>query len=755
MTPAPPTPVSREVVLVGGGHSHALALRMLGMSPWPGVQITVISDVSHAPYSGMIPGHIAGHYSWEQTHIDLRRLCGWAGARFLLARTIGLDLQSSTVLLENRPPVAFDLASINVGSTPNLESVPGAAQHATPAKPVPAFLASWDKLKSAASGRTARVLVVGAGAGGVEVALAMKARLGSALEVTLIHQGSAILPTHAPGVRKRLLAALRHAGVTVVTGEPVIEVHDSGLTLRNHSQLNADSIIWTTQASAPAWFRASGLAVDDAGFIVVDASLQSVSHDRIFAAGDCATVRHAPRPKSGVFAVRAARPLLTSLERRLAGLPPKPWRPQSRFLSLIGTGNKRAVVSRGPWAAEGAWAWRWKDRIDRAFMRKFEDLPAMDAPPPPRFLRSSLSADLERQSVMRCLGCAGKVGGSILHRVLHRLRREFPHVITPPPDRHDIIAGLDAPDDAAVIHPPAGQAVVQTTDHLSTLVSDPHLFGRIATIHSMSDILAMGATPHSALATALVPFAAEPVTEEWLFQLLSGIATELATFNALLLGGHTAEAPAHALTLTCTGLAQPDTLWQKKNLRPGDTLILTKPLGTGTLFAAAMRHHCPAHHLDTAIQSMLVSNQAAARAARSHHAHTATDITGFGLLGHLLEMLRASHLSATLNLDALPALPGAINTASLGFLSSLHTDNSLALHSLTNLPSAASHPKLPLLTDPQTSGGLLIAVPQHHSQNLLAALHSANCPDASAIGTVTPSTTHTITLQSASLTPHP
>jgi len=431
MTHAPATPVSREVVLVGGGHSHALAARRLGMTRWPGVQITLISDVSHAPYSGMIPGHIAGHYTWEETHIDLRRLCGWAGVRFILGRTIGLDLPSSRILLEDRPSVAFDLASINVGSTPEIHTVPGAAQYAIPAKPVPPFLAAWEKLKSAASQRTVRAVVVGAGAGGVEVALAMKARLGTALEITLVHQGPTILPTHATGVRRRLLTALRNANVHVVPSQPVTSVHDGGLTLQNQSQFSADTVIWTTQASAPPWLRTSGLTVDEAGFIVVNASLQSVSHDRVFAAGDCATVRQAPRPKSGVFAVRAARPLLANIERRLANLPPRPWHPQSRFLSLIGTGNERAVVSRGAWAAEGAWAWNWKDKIDRAFMRKFEDLPAMGSSPPrlPQFLRAPLAPDLERQSVMRCLGCAGKVGSSLLHRVLHKLREEFGDVL--------------------------------------------------------------------------------------------------------------------------------------------------------------------------------------------------------------------------------------------------------------------------------------------------------------------------------------
>jgi len=744
MISAPAIPIAREVVLVGGGHTHALALRMLGMRPWPGVQVTLVSEVSHAPYSGMVPGHLAGVYSWEETHIDLRRLCGWAGARFIGAQAAGLDLRNQRVLLAGRPPLAFDAASINIGSTPAQAAVPGAAEHAIPAKPVPRFLERWEALRAAAgtTGKTARVVIVGAGAGGVEVALAMKARLGSALEISLVHQGPAILSTHGPGVRRHLLAALRQHGVTVLTGQPVTAVQAEGVVLQDGWRIEAEAVFWTTQASAPAWLRASGLQVDDAGFVLVDDTLRSLSHESIFAAGDCATVAGAARPKSGVFAVRAARPLFANLERHLHGQPLRHWRPQTRFLGLISTGDGRAVASRGAWAAEGAWAWRWKDRIDRAFMRKFTDLPPMDPQlaRPSRARAAEAPSDLEQRAAMRCLGCAGKVGGSVLHRVLARLRADHGNVVSIPPDRGDIVAGLDSPDDAAVFVVPPGRSVVQTTDHLSALVADPFLFGRIAALHGMSDIVAMGAEPHSALVTALVPFAAERVTEELLGQMLGGIATELARMGALLLGGHTAEAAAPALSLACTGLADPAALWRKNGLRAGDVLLLTKPLGTGTLFAAAMRQAAQGRWIDAAIASMLVPNQAAARLARTHGATAATDVTGFGLLGHLVEMLRASGAAAHLDLDALPLLPGAADCAGQGLVSSLHADNTQALAAVENPHALTGHPHFPLLFDPQTSGGLLLAAPPAEAGALLQALRHGDAPGTAIIGAVTTAT---------------
>ena len=379
MTAAAVLPGLREVVLVGGGHSHALVVRWLARNPWPRAQVTLVSDVPHAPYSGMIPGHLAGFYSRAECHIDLRRLCDQAGVRFVGARATGLDLTGGRVLLENHPPLPFAAASLNIGSTPSVHNVPGAAEYAIPAKPVPRFLEAWENLRSLAACRPIRALIVGAGAGGVEVALAMKARLGAALALTLVHQGVSILPTYSEGVRRRLLTALHRVGVTVATGQPVTSVRADGVILRDGQHLPADTIFWTTQASAPPWIQASGLAVDTAGFIAVDASLRSLSHPHVFAAGDCAIITGASRPKSGVFAVRAAQPLFENLGRHLAGTPTRPWYPQKHFLSLIGTGRGRAVASRGPWVAEGAWAWHWKERIDRAFMRQFTDL----RPPPP------------------------------------------------------------------------------------------------------------------------------------------------------------------------------------------------------------------------------------------------------------------------------------------------------------------------------------------------------------------------------------
>ncbi len=751
---SPTIPAAKSLVFIGGGHSHALALRMLAMEPLAGVQITVVSDVAHAPYSGMLPGFIAGYYSYDEAHIDVRRLCQFAGARFVLAECIGIDVSSKKVLLKDRSALAFDAVSINTGSTPRMDNVPGADAFAIGSKPVPALLRKWDGIIAKANGKAnaeaeggskQSIAIVGGGAGGVEIALCMKRRLGDKGEVTLVHRAPEILETHNPKVRRIFSQLLNERGITVHTGEGVVEVRKGQLVCDSGRTVEADHLLWVTSASPAEWIAGSGLKTDAAGFLSVSPTLQSVSHPFVFGSGDAATIEGKPRPKSGVFAVRMAKPLLDNLRHFFNGEPLRPYRPQKEFLSLIGTANGEigeigeigeAVASRKFLAWRSPLMWQLKDWIDRRFMRKFEDLPLVpgmtETPEPATGARTDSLADevseLRRRSQMRCLGCAAKVGSGILTGALDRLRSER--------SGSPALALLDHAEDAAVFAVPGGMEMVQTVDYLPALVDDPLLFGRIATLHCFSDIFAMGARPHSALATALVPFASDTVAGETLFQLLSGVVDVLEETGAALYGGHTAEGNVLALGLTCNGFAAPGSTMEKSTPAPGHSIILTKAIGTGTLFAASMRLKARGRWIDSAIGSMSLSNLAASKILRQHHASACTDVTGFGLAGHLLEMLRPLRRIARLDLDAIPLLDGAIDTASGGILSSLHRQNSRAMHGLDTPAAIAQHPAYPLLFDPQTSGGLLAMVPVEETAQCVASLIAAGYPDTTVIGVI-------------------
>ena len=733
---APEAPVATQIVLVGGGHSHALLLRMLGMNPWEGVDVTLVSDVSMAPYSGMLPGHIAGFYSHDEVHIDLRKLCQFAQVRFIRCPVIGMDLNENRILLEGRPSVRFDYASINIGSTPDMVSIRGADRWATASKPVPALLEKWAQIVEAhGRGVTPKdIVIVGGGAGGVELALGMHKQLEGKTQVHLVHRAGQILTTHNVKVQGHFAKLLSERGIEVHVNESVVEVKEGSVLCESGTSIHSTHTFWVTQASPATWPGEAGLATDDRGFVLVSDTLQSTSHPRVFAAGDVATVEKYPRPKSGVFAVRQGGPLFDNLGAIACGEELKPFRPQKEFLSLIGTATASAVASRRWLAWESPKMWQLKDWIDRKFMEKFEIFPDMEAeaaktlPPSREVVRENDPLiDLKRRAEMRCLGCAAKVGSGVLRRTLQRIRRE---------SDNDVLSKLNDSDDAAVFPVPSGEQLVQTVDYMPALVKDPYLFGQLVAIHSLSDLWAMGARPYGVLVLAEIPFGKEAVIEENLFQMMSGVIAVLARHGAYLLGGHTAEGANLALGVTCNGFASEEVLLRKSGMQAGEALILTKPIGTGTLFAAEMRLKAKSVWINAALDHMLVDNAAAAEILSAHGATSCTDVTGFGLLGHLLEMT-PKNLGIQFEVAAVPTLAGAEETAGRGILSSIHTDNHAASEGIENPEAFVDDPKYPLLFDPQTCGGLLATVSEERANDVLKALHEAGYRQAVVIGRVT------------------
>ncbi|MBI3416789.1 MAG: selenide, water dikinase SelD [Verrucomicrobia bacterium] len=738
------TPVVKDLVLVGGGHAHVAVIKSFGMRPLPGVRVTLITKDVATPYSGMIPGHIAGHYTFDETHIDLRRLCQFASVALYHAPVSALDLAKRQVLCEGRPPVAFDILSINSGSTPQSQNVPGAREHALPIKPIHAFLRDLENIlnrESNSCNEPLRIAIVGGGAGGVELTLATQQRLRSRLanradamqrtEFHLLTDTEDILPTHNACVRAKFNRILGEHGVHVHVKHRVIEVRPGRLICADGTAVTFDELLWTTNAAAPGWFRESGLKTDADGFLAVNDRLQSLSHPFVFGAGDAVAMANHPRPKSGVFAVRQGKPLGENLRRALTCQPLRRFKPQKQFLSLISTGDQYAVASRGPWAFEGAWVWRLKDWIDRRWMRKYQELPEMPTPAPSAIAVGVADAPaLEKLTTasMRCGGCGAKVGSTVLTRVLRRLT---------PLQRGDVLVGLNSPDDATVTLIPAGQASVQTVDFFRAFIDDPYVFGRIAANHCLGDIFAMGATPQSALAIAVVPFALEPKVEEQLFQLLAGAVDMLNAHGTQLAGGHSAEGAELALGLVINGFAPLERLLRKGGLRAGDKLILTKPLGTGLLFAANMRGRAQGRWIDAALESMLQSNRDAAQCLVRHHATACTDVTGFGLFGHLLEMLQQSPETAgEVLLEKISILDGVRETIRARIFSSLQPQNLRARRKITNAAEAAKMELYPILFDPQTAGGLLAGVPSQEADACLAALRQLGYAGAEIIGAV-------------------
>jgi selenide,water dikinase len=736
------TPVVKDLVLVGGGHSHIAVLKRFGMRPMPGVRLTMICREMHTPYSGMLPGLIAGHYDYDEAHIDLGPLCRFAGARLFHDEATGLDLNGQAIECRGRPPVRYDIASFNIGSTPRTCDVPGATGNVVPVKPINQFMAHWQRMidRILARNNGVRIGVVGTGAGGVEILLAVQYRLRQMLyergrtddhvEFFLFGDTGAVLPDHSPRARRAFERELRVRRVQVLAGEAVTEVAPGRLVTARGVEFALDEILWVTAAGAAPWLAASGLRVDAQGFVAVNDALQSLSHPAVFAAGDIASVENHQRRKSGVFAVRQGRPLADNLRRALQGRPLQPFRPQQRFLSLITTGDKYAVASRGNWAMEGRAMWRWKDSIDRRFMRRYNVLPEMARTRQP-VVASGVADTAAIKEIsalaMRCGGCGAKVGSTVLDRALSQLQ---------PVRRADILIGLDAPDDAAVAAVPPGKVMVHTVDYFRAFIDDPYLFGQIAANHSLGDIFAMGGKPQSALAIATVPFGLEAKVEDQLSQLMAGALKVLNEADTALVGGHTSEGAELALGFAVNGVADRERLLRKAGMRPGDRLILTKPIGTGTLFAADMRMKAKGRWIDGALKSMVQSNHAAAQCLHDHGATACTDVTGFGLLGHLVEMARPSGVDVELHLGAIPFLDGALDTVRLGILSSLQPQNVRLRRAIRDLAAFVQDERLPLIFDPQTAGGLLASIPAGRADACLAVLKRLGYGNAAIVGTV-------------------
>jgi selenide, water dikinase len=742
------SPVLRDIVLIGGGHSHVGVLHMFAMKPMPGVRLTVICTDTDTPYSGMLPGYIAGHYSFDEVHIDLRRLAEFAGARYYRDEVVGIDRAARQVLCRKRPPVTYDALSINIGSTPQLAQVAGASEHAVPVKPIRRFNERWLALLERVCqhpGATT-IALVGAGAGGVELTLAMQYRLRNELLARgrnpddlmfhLFSAGPQILPTHNAKVRRAFESVLAERGVVVHLDAEVTQVAANSLQTASGEVLAADEIVWVTQAGGAPWLRDTGLALDEKGFIRVQDTLQTETDPLIFAAGDCAAMVDHPLEKAGVFAVRMAKPLTENLRRTIMRQRLLSYRPQQRWLALISTGDRHAVASRGNFYARGDLVWRWKDWIDRRFMRKFTELSALPMAGGPQLLEEIPLDEREKTQAisaiaMRCGGCGAKVGASVLSRALARVH---------PLERDDVLIGLHAPDDAAVVRVPPGMAVVQTVDFFRAFIDDPWVFGRIAANHALGDVFAMGAEAQTATAIATVPPGLESKVEDTVFQMMSGAVSVLNEAGCALVGGHTGEGKELALGFAINGLID-ETLskvMQKGGMQPGNVLILTKPIGTGTLFAAHARLKAAGRWIDAALDSMQVSNRAAVPCLTAHGATACTDLTGFGLLGHLVEMTRASGVDAELELAALPILDGAVDTVLAGIFSSLQPANVRLRRALHNPEAFINHPRYPLLFDPQTAGGLLASVPAESADACLAELRALGYLKAVRIGRILP-----------------
>jgi selenide, water dikinase len=710
-------PLTRDLVLLGGGHSHAIVLRRWaadrarGRSP-EGLRLILVSDGYESAYSGMVPGLMAGRYDHGACHIDLRRLAEAAGALFYCDRAIGLDPVTQRLQLANHPPLRYDWLSINSGSTPQMGQVPGTGAYAIGAKPVPLLLADWAVLLAqveAEPPRSLSIAIVGGGAGGVELALAMEAGLRpwmagpGRLRIHVIQRGPQLLPNHGAGARRRLERELTDRGILLHPSQTVTRL-DAEMTLLGPSNrvelrsrsgseaanlhLACDRVIWVTEAAAPAWLAASGLAVDDRGFIAVDDCLRSISHPTILAAGDIASQVGADCPKAGVYAVRQGRPLFENLRALIAGKSPRPYRPQSRILGLIGTGDGRAIASWG--SGVGSWSWgpngaigAWKDRIDRQFMDQF-------VAQSQGFDDTNYRLDETSNSIALNSELQARIHDRLLAFIQHSypLRIEFKFV-----------------DSVTLGWQPDRDDMTKISSLIST-ISDPLVQAELMVNHGLNSYVAAGTIPDRFEILIHLEPMSEALLEETLVQSLVGVDRAICAALQIEQPNRTIEvliAVRWAMTPGIQLWLRPPEALPSPILNPGEALILSKPLGSQALRTANPRQ----------LQPML------------------------------------SHLTQS-NGPARSVLPDAtaIAIGSAGFQSTLDRWNQAANHQgahlvirlgiliFLNREFMGQTSRRQCLTDPELSGPILFAVPVEQLAIVLKELRGAGYLDCRPIGWV-------------------
>ena len=372
---------AHHLVLIGGGHAHVQVIRALAERPEPGLTVTLVTDRPMTPYSGMLPGHVAGIYSRAEMHIDLGRLARVCGVTLIQSAATAIDRDRRQVKMEDGTVLSYETLSLNIGITPDLSAIAGAERHGIAVKPLSRFLDRLDGLLGEAEHPDGprRILVVGGGAAGFEMALALRARLRTFKATRRpfwigLAAGNGLVALLNPGVRLRVRAALARHEVTVLDDFRAMEVTADGVRAQDGRFVDANAVLISTAARAPAWLQTTGLRTDAGGFIQTSRDLVALDDPAIFAVGDCATVHEDPMPKAGVFAVRQGAALTRNLRRRVRGSHLIPHWPDRDYLTLLMTGDGSAIAGRGEWfALEGKWVWRWKDWIDRRFMRQFSD----------------------------------------------------------------------------------------------------------------------------------------------------------------------------------------------------------------------------------------------------------------------------------------------------------------------------------------------------------------------------------------------
>ena len=694
-------PITNDLVLIGGGHSHLSLIMQLSKKPLKGNRITLISNEIDTPYSGMIPGFIEGVYSWRDSHIDLYKLCMKLNVRFIHSEVTKVSALNREIFLKKRPKIKFDVLSINSGIQSNYINIKGAQKYCIPVKPISKLANNFLKEVS----KTNSIAFIGGGAASVELALGLNKRFNTInknLKISIITGKNGLLSSFPAQTQKKSLNALKEAKIKIIEKKEVIEVTRDKLIMSDNTNLSVQKSILSTNAMAPKWIKNSDMILNQDGFIIVNSSFQT-NHEYIFAAGDIADFNNENLKKTGVFAVRSGKPLAKSIKNYILNKSNFSYTFNKNYLALIGLSNGFTIATKYNFSYSSKFNNHLKKYIDQNFIKKFNNFNINKKLNFKKiFNKNQKIIDVKQ---MQCKGCAAKVS-------YDALRNSLPENITSTSE--DAIPIANYP------------SLYQSIDMISAIVSDPFILGKIAANHAISDIISVNSKVISAMMILQLPLSKSKISSRDLEQILSG-ATEI--FNLIdcpISGGHTMvgkdKDPVIGFAITGEKKIKK---YENKNgkIKINDTLILTEKIGSGIIFAGINNDIIDSYYQIEVLKQMSNGNISFGNFTEQINILSMTDITGFGLANHLLNLIKRDNGKTGLTIfpEQIPVFEGVKKAITQKVRSSLFDNNFNAAkeHIIYGRDVRLIDE---ILYDPQTVGGLAFIIPKEEKNKQLQIL---------------------------------
>ena len=690
-------PITNDLVLIGGGHSHIMLIMELSKKPIRGNRITLISNEIDTPYSGMIPGFIEGIYNWRETHIDLYKLCFKLDIRFIHSEVLEISAINKEIVLKNRPKIKFDVLSINTGIQSNNKTIKGALKYCIPVKPISKlsnnFLTEIEKNNN--------IAFIGGGPASVELALGLQKRFKnnkSNLKISIITGKNGLLSSFPPKTKKVAKQTLQNSQINVIEKVEVIEVQKDKLILSNKTKLKIDKSVLSTNAMPPKWIKKSDLFLNSNNFIIVNDKFQT-NYNYVFAAGDIVDFNNQNLGKSGVFAVKSGKPLAKSIRKFIQKEVAVPYKFNKSYLSIIGLANGLAIATKYNFTFTSRFCFLLKKFIDQKFVKKFNNLNQdnsytfINLFKIFNFITQKYHKNISAHP-MQCRGCAAKVDFNALKTTLPK------KIIT---TSEDAINVNNYPN------------LYQSVDMISSIVSDPYLLGKIAANHAISDIIAVNSKLISALMILQLPFSNSEINSRDLEQVTSGASDVFKLAGCSISGGHTMVGKDKDPVIGFSVVGEKKNVVNDKirsNLKINDVLILTEKIGSGIIFSGINNDIIDSYYQIEVLNQMTQGNINFSKVSNKLKTLLMTDITGFGLANHLLNLIKRDigKTGLTIYPDRIPIFNGVREALSKNVRSSLFDKNfnsaqkDLIYNRETKLIDE-------ILYDPQTVGGLAFIIP--------------------------------------------